>query len=108
MSATVHRDTRVSESFTRPERTAPQDGDVVVAREAQSRVHYTVRQIPGIVQFSAGVLDEAVRLARGFAHKYHVDVWFSERGTYRLLEVYRPPTSTCAPARLVNDVLSKD
>jgi hypothetical protein len=67
----------------------PRDGDVVVTREAQSRVHYTVRQLPGIVQFSAAVRDEALRLARGFGQKHAVDVWYNEAGTYRLLEVYR-------------------
>jgi hypothetical protein len=71
-------------------RASPQDGDVVVTRDARSRVHYTVRQFPGVVQFSAKVRDGAVRLARGFGQKYAVDVWYSEAGTYRLLEVYRP------------------
>jgi hypothetical protein len=71
----------------------------VVTREAHSRVHYTVRQLPGLVQFSAGVRDEAVRLARSFGQKHGIDVWYSENGTYRLLEAYRPRTSPRASAR---------
>ena len=92
MSTIVDRDVRVGAS-TSLDRSSPQDGDVVVTREAESRVHYTVRQVPGIVQFSAGVRDAAVRLARSFAQQYAVDVWYSEAGTYRLLEAYRPRTS---------------
>jgi hypothetical protein len=79
------------------ERSSPHDGDVVVTREAHARVHYTVRQLPGIVQFSAAARDEAVRLARSFGQKHVVDVWYSEDGTYRLLEAYRPRTSSCPP-----------
>jgi hypothetical protein len=56
-------------------------------------VHYTVRQLPGIVQYSVGGRDEAVRLARSFAQQFDVDIWYREAGTYRLLEVYRPPTA---------------
>jgi hypothetical protein len=90
------------------DRPSPRDGDVVVTREAQSRVHYTVRQLPGIVQFSAGVRDEAVRLARSFGQRYAVNVWYSETGTYRLLEVYRPRTSTPVAVRRADTVLSED
>jgi hypothetical protein len=62
---------------------------VVVTREARSRVHYTVRQLPGIVQFSAAVRDQAMRLARSFGEEHGTDVWYSEDGRYRLLEAYR-------------------
>jgi hypothetical protein len=71
----------------------------VVTREAHSRVHYTVRQLPGIVQFSTAVRDEAVRLARSFGQKHGIDVWYSDNGTYRLLEAYRPRTSPRASVR---------
>ncbi len=69
---------------------APQDGDVIVTREWQSAVRYTVRQHPGTVQFSATPRDEAVRLAHSFAQKHLVDVWYTENGTHRLREAYRP------------------
>lgn len=72
---------------------APRDGDLVVTRESPSTVHYTVRQYPGKVQFSASPRDEAVRLARSFAATHAVDVWYSEEGTHRLLEAYRPRTA---------------
>jgi hypothetical protein len=84
--------TRVTEPSPPRLRSSPQDGDVVVTREAESRVHYTVRQLPGTAQFSAAVRDEAVRLARGFGQKHEVDVWYSEAGAYRLLEACRRRT----------------
>jgi hypothetical protein len=99
-----HRDRRVSEPSTPPER-YPRDGDVVVARESHSRVHYTLRQLPGIVQFTAAGRDEAVRLARAFGQRYAVNVWYSEAGTCRLLEAYRPRTPR---ASAVRNLVSKD
>jgi hypothetical protein len=87
------------------DQSAPQDGDVLVTREAHSPVRYTVRQLPGSVQFSAAVRDDAVRLARGFGQKHAVDVWYSESGAYRLLEAYRPRTDRVSSAP---DIPSKD
>jgi hypothetical protein len=52
-------------------------------------VHYTVRQLPGIVQFSATVLDEALRLATRFARAHAVDVWYWEETGYRLVGAYK-------------------
>ena len=74
----------------------PREGDVVVTRESLPSIHYTIRQLPGIVQFSAVGRDEAVRLSKGFAQKHAVDVWYSDHGTCRLLEVYRPRTASHA------------
>jgi hypothetical protein len=71
-------------------------------------VHYTLRQLPGIVQFGAAGRDEAVRLARGFGQRYAVDVWYSEAGAYRLLESYRPRLATQAFARQTDAGVSKD
>jgi hypothetical protein len=88
-------------------RSSPQDGDVVVTREAHSRVHYTVRQLPGIVQFSAAARDDAVRLARSFGQKHGVDTWYSENGTYRLLEAYRARTSPRTAVRHGGGVTSQ-
>lgn len=90
------------------ERSSPQNGDVVVTREAHSHVHFTVCQLPGSVQFSADERDKAERLARGFGRKYAVDVWYSEDETYRLVKAYRPRTSTRTAVRPVRDVASKD
>jgi hypothetical protein len=90
----------VNEPSLSSERVSPQDGDVVVTREAHSRVHYTLRQLPGIVQFSAAARGEAVRLARSFGQKHGVDVWYSEDGTYRLLEANRPRPSPPPAVRL--------
>jgi hypothetical protein len=96
----------VSEPSSPAERSSPQDGDVVITREAHSRVHYTVRQLPGIVQFSAAVRDEAVRLARTFGQRHRIDVWYSEDGTYRLLEAYRPRTSPRTSVRQAAGVIT--
>jgi hypothetical protein len=89
------------------ERSSPQDGDVVVTREAHSRVHYTVRQLPGLVGFSAAVREEAVRLARSFAQEHRVDIWYREDGTYRLLEAYRHRTSSLGQVRHAGAVTSR-
>ena len=70
-------------------RISPRDGDVVVTRESRSPITFTIRQLPGDVQLSASSRDEAIRLARGFARKNAVDVWYSEGETLRLLEAYR-------------------
>ena len=71
------------------ERALPADGDVLVTRESRSRVIFTVRQLPGVVQFMTSSRDEAVRLAKGFAMKNAVDVWYCEDGAVRLLDAYR-------------------
>jgi hypothetical protein len=60
-----------------------------VTCESNSAVRYTLRQFPGVAQTSASTRDEAVRLARSFAQKRAVDVWYAENGRYRLLEAYR-------------------
>jgi hypothetical protein len=75
----------------------PQNGDIVVTREARSPVYYNVGQFPVAVQFSLSSRDEALHLARGFAEKHGVDVWYSENGTGRLLEGYRPRVASRIP-----------
>ena len=67
----------------------PRDGDVIVSRESRPGGKYAVRQVPGDVQFHASVRDEAIRLARGFAVKAAVDLWYADDGAHRLLETYR-------------------
>jgi hypothetical protein len=67
----------------------PRDGDVIVSRESGSGGKYSVRQVPGDVQFHAAVRDEAIRLARSFAQKATVDLWYSDDGSHKLLEAYR-------------------
>jgi hypothetical protein len=51
---------------------------------------------------------EAERLARGFGKKHAVDVWYSDAGTYRLLETYRARTSPRTAAQHTIDIGSKD
>ena len=94
MDAVPARAKRVSESADPTSGTAPRSGDVVVVREKDSTIRYTVRQLPATVQkLGASSRDEAIRLARGFAQSQGVDLWHSEHGTYRLLEAYRPGIS---------------
>lgn len=69
----------------------PKHGDVVVARMPSDSAGFTVRQLPGEIQFYAPTLDEAVHLARGFARKHGLDLWYGDADTYRLLESYRWP-----------------
>jgi hypothetical protein len=73
-------------------RLSPRDGDIVITRESRSPITFTIRQWPGDVQLSASTRDAAIRLARGFALKNAVDVWYSEGETLRLLEAYRRTT----------------
>lgn len=67
----------------------PRDGDVVVTYENRSPACFAVCQAPGVVQLSASTREGALRLARAFAQKHELDLWFREDGTYRLLEAYR-------------------
>ena len=94
MDAVPARAKCVSESADPTSGAAPRSGDVVVVREKDSTIRYTVRQLPATVQkLGASSRDEAIRLARGFAQSQGVDLWHSEHGTYRLLEAYRPGIS---------------
>ena len=89
MDAAATRAQPVSEPLHPDVRTLPREGDVVVTRESGAAVKYAVRQLPGVVQFHASARDEAMQLARSFAQRAAVDLWYSEGGTYRLLEAYR-------------------
>jgi hypothetical protein len=71
------------------DRGQPRDGDVIVRRESRPGGKFSVRQVPGDVQFHASVRDEAIRLARGFAVKAAVDLWYADDGSHRFLEAYR-------------------
>jgi hypothetical protein len=63
-------------------------------RASHSAISYTVCQLPSIKQqFGSSSREAAIRLARGFAQKHAVDLWYSDAGAYRLLEAYRPTVS---------------
>lgn len=89
MPSTAAAATTVSGTRTADVGSLPQHGDVVVTREGGSAVAFTIRQLPGGAQVSAGLREKALHLARGFAQKHGVDLWYCEHGTNRLLEVYR-------------------
>jgi hypothetical protein len=67
----------------------PRDGDVVVSRESRPTVKFGVRRVPGVVQFTSVVRDDAVQVGRGFARKHAVDLWYCDGPASRLLERYR-------------------
>jgi hypothetical protein len=69
-----------------------------VAPQSASRHGYGVSQVPGAPQVRTATWDEALRLARDFAKANGVDVWYSENGIHRLLEVYRSRPAPSAPA----------
>jgi hypothetical protein len=90
MTTGSSRAVRVSQpSRTPADAVRPRHGDVVVSRESASGGTYTVRQAPGDVQLHVSVRDHAIELARRFARKAAVDLWYSIDGTNRLLEAYR-------------------
>ena len=66
---------------------APKDGDVLVSREPFGG--YTVRQLPAEVQLSASSRDDGMSVARSFARRHAVDVWYGDGGGCQLLETYR-------------------
>lgn len=75
--------------------TAPRHGDVIVARDPDPTVGFSVRLHPGAVQFTTTAREDALRIARGFAAHQRVDLWFNEAGIHPL-ERYRPPGSEAA------------
>ena len=87
----LSRATSASESSKLGGSIHAQDGDVVVTRESEAKIRFTVRQLPATVQqFGPSSRDEAIRLARGFARAHAVDLWYREGDTFKLLEKYRP------------------
>ena len=70
-------------------RSSPHDRDVVVMREPDSPVRYSIRQLAADARVSTSSREQAVGLARMFAELHGVDVWYGEDDAFRLLEVYR-------------------
>jgi hypothetical protein len=90
MTTESRRAVRVSQpSRTPADAVRPRHGDVIVSRESASGGSYTIRQAPGDVQLYVPVRDHAIQLARRFASKAAVNLWYSFDGTDRLLEEYR-------------------
>lgn len=71
----------------------PRPGDVIVGRDTDPEVRFSVRLHPGPVQFTTNAREDALRIAREFAEHQRVDLWQSEAGTCRRLERNRRPTS---------------
>jgi hypothetical protein len=89
MTSRSSRAARVSEPSRIADAARPRDGDVIVGRESGAGGKYTVRQVPGDVQLHSSVRDEVIRLARGFAIKAAVDLWYIDDGPQTLLKAYR-------------------
>jgi hypothetical protein len=75
----------------------PQDGDLVVIRMSGADGPFSLQQVPGTAQLRASTRKAAVQLARGFAQSHAVDLWCTDRDTYRLLECYRPRKASAGP-----------
>jgi hypothetical protein len=90
MTTKSRRTVLVSEpSRTSGDAVRPRHGDVIVSRESASGGTYTIRQAPGDIQLHVSVRDHAIQLARRFAIKAGVNLWYRGDGTDRLLEAYR-------------------
>jgi len=74
----------------------PQDGDVIVTRENRSPVRFTIGQLPSSAQFSVATRAEAIRIARTYAQKHLVDIWYEQEEHQRLLAAYRVRVKTGA------------
>lgn len=74
--------------------TIPQDGDVIVTRENRSPVRFTIGQLPASAQFSVATRNEAIRIARTYARKHLVDIWYDQGEHHRLVETYRMGVTT--------------
>ena len=68
----------------------PREGDLVVIRDALSTPCHTVVQVPGLRLATMAAEDDAVAIARDFAQLRHVDVWYTDHETQRLIEAFRP------------------
>ncbi len=69
---------------------APLGGDVVVRRAASPEEQYVLGRHQRGEQFSFRTYDEAVGIARGFAEKERVDVWYAaEAGSLVRIATFR-------------------
>ena len=55
----------------------PLSGDVLISRIDASGERFQLSRYPGIDQFTFATYDLALRMARGFAARHHVDVWYA-------------------------------
>ena len=69
----------------------PRNGDVVVSALAGPKAGFGLRQLPGAVHLTMSRREVAAEIARRFAERYGVDVWF-DGGTYTLLASFRRAT----------------
>jgi Fe-S cluster biogenesis protein NfuA len=59
---------------------SPRSGDVVIRdRGSKADPPYVVRSVPGPEQFCVATRAEAAAVARSYAERARVDVWFAER-----------------------------
>jgi hypothetical protein len=69
----------------------PRNGDVIVSAMAAPKVGFGLRQLPGAVHLIMSRREVAAEVARRFAERYGVDVWF-DGGTFTLLASFRRAT----------------
>jgi hypothetical protein len=77
----------------------PQAGDVVVRSAAPDATpQYVMSAVPGPDQCGCATRAEAVRMARSFARRCGVSLWFAENPRdFTLLESFRPPSRQLRP-----------
>lgn len=69
----------------------PRDRDLVVRQEPDRGGRFSVSELPGPVQFFSSSCEEAVRIAKGYAQRQRVDVWYvnGHGDTYHRIAGYR-------------------
>jgi hypothetical protein len=82
----------------------PETGDVVIRSQGVAATpRYVIRAFPGLDQFGYATREEAVRMARSFAERAGVNLWFSDgphdftilvRFRAAARQVTRQPTTT--------------
>ena len=69
----------------------PRNGDVIVSAMAAPKAGFGLRQLPGTVHLIVSRREVAAKVARRFAEREGVDVWF-DGGTFTLLASFRRAT----------------
>jgi hypothetical protein len=83
-----------------PDRT-PLTGDVVIRRAGPDGTPiYAMSAVPGPDQCGCATRAETERIARSFARRSEVSLWFAETPLdFMLLDSFRPPTRKHRPSR---------
>jgi hypothetical protein len=78
----VDRDVREGPSPKPTRRPGPTFGDILVSKATARSDFYTISVVPNSSELSADHYDDAVKMARAFAHERGVDEWFTVDHTH--------------------------